>query len=296
MVFFGQLVISGLSLGMIYALVTLGFVLILKSTGEVFNIAQGQFVLIGGYLAYTFMITAHLPIWVSLLLAIAIAAVMGMLVERFAMRPLLGQEPVSMVMMTIALGAFLDGVVTVIWGGQYETYHEVMPAISIRLGELSVSSESLIGIIVSIVAVTILLLLLRFTKIGLAVRATAEDLRVVRVFGIKVTSVFSLSWIIAAITAVIAGVILGGISGVSIPMAEIGLKALVVALLGGVNSIEGAVVAGIILGILENIAAGYIDPLLPGGGVAQIFPFIVMIFVLVIKPNGLFGKTIVERI
>jgi branched-chain amino acid transport system permease protein len=295
MVFFTQLVISGFSLGMIYALVTLGFVLILKSS-EVFNIAQGQFVLIGGYLAYTFLITAHLPIWLSLVLAVAIAAVMGLLIERFALRPLLGQEAVSLVMMTIALGAFLDGVVTVIWGGQYKTYHEVMPAISLKVGELSVSSESLIGIIVSVLSVTILLLLFRFTKIGLAIRATAEDLRVVQVFGIKVTSIFSLSWIIASITAVVAGIILGGISGVSIPMADIGLKALVVALLGGVNSLGGAVVAGIILGVLENLAAGYIDPLLPGGGVAQIFPFIVMIIVLIFKPNGLFGKVSIERI
>lgn len=295
MVFFTQLIISGFSLGMIYALVTLGFVLILKSS-EVFNIAQGQFVLIGGYLAYTFMVTAQLPIWLSLLLAVAIAAVLGLLIERFAMRPLLGQAADSLVMMTIALGVFLDGIVTVIWGGQYKTYHEVLPAISLKLGELSVSSESLIGIIVSVLSVTILLLLFRFTKIGLAIRATAEDLRVVQVFGIKVTSIFSLSWIIASITAVIAGVILGGISGVSIPMADIGLKALVVALLGGVNSIGGAVVAGIILGVLENLAAGYIDPLLPGGGVAQIFPFIVMIIVLVFKPNGLFGKVRIERI
>jgi branched-chain amino acid transport system permease protein len=295
MVFFTQLVISGFSLGMIYALVTLGFVLILKSS-EVFNIAQGQFVLIGGYLAYTFMVTAQLPIWISLLLAVAIAAVLGLLIERFAMRPLLGQAADSLVMMTIALGVFLDGIVTVIWGGQYKTYHEVLPAISLKVGELSVSSESLIGIIVSVLSVTILLTLFRFTKIGLAIRATAEDLRVVQVFGIKVTSIFSLSWIIASITAVIAGVILGGISGVSIPMADIGLKALVVALLGGVNSIGGAVVAGIILGVLENLAAGYIDPLLPGGGVAQIFPFIVMIIVLVFKPNGLFGKVRIERI
>jgi branched-chain amino acid transport system permease protein len=295
MVFFTQLVISGFSLGMIYALVTLGFVLILKSS-EVFNIAQGQFVLIGGYLAYTFMVTAQLPVWLSLLLAVAIAAVLGLLVERFALRPLLGQAADSLVMMTIALGVFLDGVVTVIWGGQYKTYHEVLPAISLKIGQLSVSSESLIGIIVSVLSVAILLLLFRFTKIGLAIRATAEDLRVVQVFGIKVTSIFSLSWIIASITAVIAGIILGGISGVSIPMADIGLKALVVALLGGVNSIGGAVVAGIILGVLENLAAGYIDPLLPGGGVAQIFPFIVMIIVLVLKPNGLFGKVRIERI
>jgi branched-chain amino acid transport system permease protein len=295
MVFFGQLVISGFSLGMIYALIAIGFVLILKCSNA-FNIAQGQFVLIGGYLAYTFLITFHMEFWLALLAAIIAAIIMGIVIERFTMRPLVGQPVISLVMMTIALGALMNGVATLLWGGQYKTYHDVLPAISLKLGELSIASESLIGIIVSVLIVAVILIVFRFTKVGLAIRATAEDLQVVQVFGVKVNTVYMLTWVISAITGVIAGIILGGISGVMIPLGDVGLKALVVALLGGVTSIQGAVVAGILLGVLENIAAGYIDPLLPGGGVSQIFPYVIMMIVLIFRPNGLFGETRVERI
>jgi branched-chain amino acid transport system permease protein len=159
-----------------------------------------------------------------------------------------------------------------------------------------VPPESLIGLMVSVVSVALLMFLFHYTKIGLALRATAEDLQVVQSLGIRATTVYAVSWVIASVVGVIGGILLGGVSGVMIPLAEIGLKAFAVVLLGGVNSIGGAIVAGIILGVLENVAAGYLDPLLPGGGLAQIFPFIVMIIVLIFKPYGLFGMTRIERI
>jgi branched-chain amino acid transport system permease protein len=137
----------------------------------------------------------------------------------------------------------------------------------------------------------------RYTKIGLAMRATAEDLQVVQSAGIRATTVYAVSWVIASVVGVIGGILLGGVSGVMIPLAEVGLKAFAVVLLGGVNSIGGAIVAGIILGVLENVAAGYLDPLLPaGGGLAHVFPFIVMIIVLIFRPHGLFGLVTIERI
>jgi branched-chain amino acid transport system permease protein len=166
----------------------------------------------------------------------------------------------------------------------------------VTLGEISIPPESLIGLIVSVVAVVILMLLFRYTKIGLAMRATAEDLQVVQSVGIKATTVYAVSWVIASVVGVIGGILLGGVSGVMIPLAQIGLKAFAVVLLGGVNSIGGAIVAGIILGMLENVAAGYLDPILPGGGMAQVFPFAVMIIVLVFRPYGLFGLARIERI
>jgi branched-chain amino acid transport system permease protein len=150
---------------------------------------------------------------------------------------------------------------------------------------------------VSIAVVAILMLFFRYTKSGLAMMATAEDEQVVQSAGIKVTTVYAISWAIACIVGVIGGIILGGVSGVMIPLAEIGLKAFAVVLLGGVDSIGGAIVAGIILGVLENVAAGYLDPLLPaGGGLASVLPFIVMIIVLIFRPYGLFGLQRIERI
>jgi branched-chain amino acid transport system permease protein len=290
------LTVTGFALGMVYALIAVGFVIILKCS-KAFNIAQGHFVMIGGYLGYMFLITFHLPVWASLLMAVGVAAIMGLSIERLTLRPLVGQPVLAIIMMTIALGTILEGVATLVWGGEYKTYHGVLPTITLKVGELSVPPESLIGIIVSIVAVAALMLLFRYTKSGLAMKATAEDGQVVQTVGIKVTTVYALSWVIACILGVIAGILLGGVSGVMVPLANVGLKAFAVVLLGGIDSIGGAIIAGIILGVLENLAAGYLDPLLPGGGgLADVFPFIVMIIVLTIRPYGLFGLARIERI
>jgi branched-chain amino acid transport system permease protein len=296
MTFFLQLVVAGLALGMVYALVAIGFVIILKCS-DAFNIAQGHFVLLGGYLGYTFLVPFGLPIWATLLMAVGAAIIMGLLIERLALRPLVGQPVLAVIMMTIALATVLEGLVTLIWGGQYKAYHGMLPTLALKLGEISIPSETSIGLIVSIATVGILMLFFRYTKIGLAMRATAEDLQVVQSVGIRATTVYALSWVIACVVGVIGGILLGGVSGVMTPLAEVGLKAFAVVLLGGVNSIGGAIVAGIILGVLENVAAGYLDPLLPaGGGLAHVFPFIVMIIVLIFRPYGLFGLARIERI
>jgi branched-chain amino acid transport system permease protein len=296
MTFFLQLVVTGFSLGMIYALVAIGFVIILKCS-EVFNIAQGHFVMIGGYLGYTFLVPLGLPVWAAFLLAIGAAVIMGLLIERLTLRPLVGEPVLAVIMMTIALASVLEGLATLFWGGEYKAYHGVLPTVAVKLGEISIPSETSIGLIVSIATVAILMLFFRYTKIGLAMRATAEDEQVVRCAGIRATTVYAVSWVIACVVGVIGGILLGGVSGVMIPLAEVGLKAFAVVLLGGVNSIGGAIVAGIILGVLENIAAGYLDPLLPaGGGLAHVFPFIVMIIVLIFRPHGLFGLVTIERI
>ncbi len=295
MTFLLQLAVTGFALGMIYALVAIGFVIILKCS-DAFNLAQGHFVMIGGYLGYTFLVTFGLPIWATLILAIGVAVIMGLLIERLTLRPLMGQSDLAVIMMTIALFTVLEGLATLIWGGEYKTYHGLLPTLNFKLGQISIPPESLIGLLVSFFCVTLLLLLFRYTKIGLAMRATAEDLQVVQSVGIRATTVYAVSWVIACVVGVIGGILLGGVSGVTIHLSEIGLKAFAVVLLGGVNSIGGAIIAGIILGVLENVAAGYLDPLLPGGGLAQVFPFVVMIIVLIFKPHGLFGLVRIERI
>jgi branched-chain amino acid transport system permease protein len=295
MTFFLQLIVTGIAQGMVYALIAIGFVIILKCS-EVFNIAQGHFVLIGGYLGWTFLVPLGLPAWAALLAAIAVAVVMGLLIERLMLRPMVGQPVLAVVMMTIALSTVLGGLATLLWGAEYKAYHGLLPTITMKVGEISIPSESLIGLIVSIVCVALLMLLFRYTKIGLAMRATAEDLQVVQSMGIKATTVYAVSWIIASVVGVIGGILIGGVSGANMDLALIGLKAFAVVLLGGVNSIGGAILAGIILGMLENVAAGYLDPLLPGGGLAQVFPFFVMIIVLVFRPHGLFGLAHIERV
>lgn len=296
MTFFLQLFVTGLALGMMYALIAIGFVIIFKCSGA-FNIAQGQIVMIGAYLGYTFVVPLALPLWAAIIAAVAVAVVLGLVIERTTLRPLLGQDALAVVMMTIALAGVLDGIAILAWGGEYVTYHDVLPAITLQLGAVSVPPSSLLGLIVSIVVVAILMFIFRYTKIGLAMRATAEDEQVTRSLGIKATMVYALVWVIACVVGVLGGFLLGGVSGVSPPLAEVGLKALAVVILGGLDSVGGAIVAGIILGILENLAAGYLDPLMPsGGGLANVFPFIVMLAVLILKPHGLFGLKRIERV
>jgi len=292
---FLQTVISGFANGMVYALVATGLVIILKCS-EAFNIAQGHFVMIGGYLGWTFLVYFGLPIWASLLLAILTAVIMGLVIERLTLRPLVGQPVLAIIMMTIALSVVLEGLATLIWGGEYKSYHGVLPAVTLQLGELSIPSETTIMIIVSIVAVAVLMLFFRYTKSGLAMRATADDIQVVQSAGIRVTTVYALSWVIASVVGVIGGILLGGISGVMVSLSAVGIKAFAVVLLGGADSLKGAIVAGIILGVLENVSAGYLDPHLPAGNLATVFPFVVMLLVLVVRPYGLFGQVRIERI
>lgn len=296
MTFLLQLVITGISLGMVYALIALGFVIILKCS-KAFNIAQGQFVMIGGYLGYTFLVTLHFPVWAAIIAAILCAIIMGVLIERLVLRPLIGESALSIIMMTVALGTLLEGIATLAWGGEYKAYHGVLPTFTLKIGEISIPPESLIGIIVSIFTVAALLIIFRYTKIGLAMRATAENEQVVRVSGIKVTTVYAFSWIIACVVGVVSGILLGGVSGVMTGLAEAGMRSMAVVLLGGIDSIGGAIIAGVTLGILENVAAGYLDPLMPsGGGLASVFPFLVIIVVLIFRPHGLFGLARIERI
>jgi branched-chain amino acid transport system permease protein len=296
MTFFLQLAVSGLATGMVFALIAMGFVVILKCSGA-FNIAQGYLVMIGSYLGYSLLVTFQLPIWASLIGAVLVAIVLGMIIERFTIRPLLGKPVLAIIMMTIAMSSVLEGIATLVWGGQYKTYHNIIPSsFTLRFGDISLPPESLIGLIVSLLIVIILLLFFRYTKIGLAMRGTAEDEQIVRSMGIKVNMVYVVSWIIACITAFIAGILLGAVSGAFIPIATVGLEAFAVVLLGGIDSIVGAVVAGIIVGILQNLAAGYLDPLIPGGQFAGVFPFFVIIIVLIFRPYGLFGLKRIERI
>jgi branched-chain amino acid transport system permease protein len=296
MTFFIQLVVSGLSLGMVYALIAIGFVIILKCSNA-FNLAQGQFVMLGGYLGYTFLVVMHLPLWASVICAILVATLTGLIIERLALRPLIGKPVLAIVMMTIALAVVIEGIATLAWGGEFKTYYGSLPVINFKVGAISLPSETIIGLIVAAIVVVILMVIFRYTKIGLAMRATAEDEQVVRSSGIKVTMVYAFAWIIACIVGVVGGILLGAVSGVMTSLANIGWKALAVVILGGIDSIEGAILAGLILGVSENVASGYLDPLMPsGGGLANVFPFIIIVVVLIFRPYGLFGLKRIERI
>jgi len=296
MTFFLGLLVTGLCLGFIYALIALGFVIVFKCS-RVFNIAQGAFVLVGAYLGWWLLKEWRFSVWLCFVVAIAIAAIIGFLIERLVVRRLVGQPLLAAIMMTIALLGMIEGLVCLTWGGQFGSYDFALPVASISLGRLTIASEPLVALGVSVIVVVILALFFRYSKQGLAMRATAEDEQVAQSNGIRVNTVYTLAWVIASILGVIGGMFLGSMSGASLGLSITGLKALAIALLGGLDSIPGAIVAGIIIGCLENVSAGYLDPLLPsGGGLANVFPFIIMIIMLIFKPYGLFGLIKIERI
>jgi branched-chain amino acid transport system permease protein len=296
MTFFLGLLVTGLCLGFIYALIALGFVIVFKCS-RVFNIAQGAFVLVGAYLGWFLLKEWRISVWLCFLIAIAIAALIGFLIERLVVRRLIGQPLLAAIMMTIALLGMIEGLVCLIWGGQFGSYDFALPIASISFGKLTIASEPLVALGVSVTVVIILALFFRYSRQGLAMRATAEDEQVAQSNSVKVNTVYTLAWMIASILGVIGGMFLGSMSGASLGLSITGLKALAIALFGGLDSIPGAIVAGIIIGCLENVSAGYLDPLLPsGGGLASVFPFIIMIIMLIFKPYGLFGLIKIERI
>lgn len=296
MTFFLGLLVTGLCLGFIYALIALGFVIVFKCS-RVFNIAQGAFVLVGAYLGWWLLKEWRISVGLCFLIAIAIAAIIGYLIERLVVRRLVGQPLLAAIMMTIALLGMIEGLVCLIWGGQFGSYDFALPVASISFGKLTIASEPLIALGVSVIVVIILALFFRYSRQGLAMRATAEDEQAAQSNSVRVNTVYTLAWVIASILGVIGGMFLGSMSGASLGLSITGLKALAIALLGGLDSIPGAIVAGIIIGCLENVSAGYLDPLLPsGGGLASVFPFIIMIIMLIFKPYGLFGLVKIERI
>lgn len=296
MTFLFQMLISGINLGMIYALITIGLVMVFKCSG-VFNISHGGIILLGGYLGWSLLTQLNLPLWLSFLIAILIAVILGISIQHIALRPIIGRPVLIVVMMTIALLVFIEGLVVLIWKGDYVSYPQIFTVQSIVFKGISISMESVIGTCLSIIVLGLFLLFFQYSKYGLSMRAAAEDEQVVQSAGINVTVVYRLAWIISSIVAVIGGMLLGSISGVMLPMADIGLKALVIAMFGGLESIAGCIVAGLIIGIAENLACGYLDPLLPaGGGLANVFPFLVIMILLMLKPSGIFGLARIERI
>ncbi len=293
--FFLQLVINGLVVGSVYALVALGFVVIFKSTSVV-NFAQGEFLLLGAYISLAVVSQTSMPFWVAVVVTLLFSVALGMLIERLILRPMIGEPVISVIMVTLGLSSILKAVVQGIWGTDTRPFPEIFPSTPVQIGPLPVSQ----GYIYSVVCVAILLLLFtlffKYSRAGIAMRATAFSQQVAQSMGISVRRMFALAWAIAAVVSAIGGILLGGVrGGVDAALAAIGLKVIPVVILGGLDSILGAIVGGLIVGVLENLAGGYLDPLF-GGGVKEVAPFVVLVLILMIKPYGLFGKVHIDRV
>ena len=289
-----QVLVTGIATGGVYGLIALGFVLIFKATG-ILNLATGVFMTLGAFICLTLLTNLGLPFWLAFTATLGFAVILGLLVERFILRQLIGEPIISVIMVTIGLSSILHGLTHVIWSPDYRSFPEIFPPEPLDLGFAVVPSGLLWGFIFAAVATILFILIFKYTRIGVAMRATASDQQAAQSMGISVRWIFALSWSFGAVAAFIGGIVIGNISGISIYLGDIGLKVLAVIILGGLDSIGGAILGGLIIGILENLAGLYLDPLV-GGGVKGVAPFLILVLIIMIRPYGLFGKKIIERV
>jgi branched-chain amino acid transport system permease protein len=226
---------------------------------------------------------------------IAFALIIGWLIERFALRPLIAQPILSLITVTLGLAYFIEGVVFFVWPWSVDALPQLFPKNPIHIFNAVVSQEYLWVFIISLVVFVLLSLFFKYHRMGIAMRATADDQMAVQACGIPVTIIFSRSWMFACVVAAVGGVLVSSIGGITHGLVETGLKSFSVVILGGLDSFPGAMVAGPIIGLAENLGGGYLTPFL-WAGVKDIIPFIIIIIVMIIKPYGLFGEVRIERI
>ena len=289
-----QFLITGISVGMVYALIALGFALIWKSS-SVANLALGQIVLVSSWFTYAMLVQAQFPLWLAFPLVILFALALGWIIERFALRPLIAQPILALITVTLGIGYFIEGVVTFIWPRSVGALPRLFPREVIHIGPAVVSQEYVWVVGICLLVFALLTLFFRYHKMGIAMRATADDQMAVQACGIPVTAVFSRSWMFACVVAAIGGILISSIGGITHGLVQTGLKAFSVVILGGLDSFIGAIIAGPIIGLCESLGGGYLTPFL-WAGVKDIIPFIIIIIVMVIKPYGLFGEVRIERI
>jgi branched-chain amino acid transport system permease protein len=285
----------GLANGCIYSLVAIGFVLIYKSSG-ILNFAQGAILILCAYIFYFFSIQMGLPVPLAIFLALVCGALLGYGIERFFLDRLIGQPILAIIILTLAFSELLKGTMYLAWGTDLVSAPRLFPQGNINFMDLATIDYSRLAfIIITFALVGLFALFYNKSRIGLAMKATADDTIAAANVGIKVRKVFAVTWIISCITAAAGGILVTDVMGIHYHVAEIGFKAMTVALVGGLESLMGIIVIGPILGVVEFLAAAYLDPLV-GGGMRDLAPFIILLLVLIIRPYGAFGWKRIERI
>jgi branched-chain amino acid transport system permease protein len=297
-----QTLLNGLANGALYAVIAAGFVLVYRATG-VTNFAISEFLLIGAYLTYT--LSLFLPVLLAILLALPLAFIFGVLIERGFVRPLLGRNVVAVIMATIGLAATLDGAALIVWGpdqkamGAADISHlpKELPNLAFNMGGVFLSSKAVWSLILALPLAVFLIAMLKYTRYGILLRAVSESETAALALGINAPRVVAISWGISAMMAAIGGAFLAGAAGGGGPghhLILLGLVVFPVAILGGFDSVAGAVVAGLLIGLIEAFSQLYLETLLPG--ITQAIPFVIVLLVLMLRPYGLFGQHRIERV
>jgi branched-chain amino acid transport system permease protein len=292
-IFFAEVILGGLMAGVMYSMVALGFVLIFKASG-VFNFAQGVMVLFAA-LTLVGQIERGVPIWVALLTTTGVMIVLAFAIERVMLRPLVNQGPFTLLMATIGLTFFLEGVGELIWGSNVKKLDIGIPEHSFAVGGMLLNQFELFAAATAAILVTVLAVLSQKTTIGRALRAVADDHQAATAVGIPLKTIWVTVWSVAGIVALVAGIMWGVKSGVQFSLSLIALKALPVLILGGLTSIPGAIVGGLIIGVGEKVAEVYWGPVI-GGAIENWFAYVLAMIFLLCRPQGLFGEEIIERV
>jgi branched-chain amino acid transport system permease protein len=287
------LIVSGLSIGLMYSLIALGFVLVYKATDAI-NFAQGEFVMLAGFVA-ALALGDKMPVVAAVAIAVAVMVLFSFALERIVLRPLLGRPIVAVIMATIGLGAMLRGLPPITVGGETRAVSLPIGDTPIGFGPITLPPVQVLGVVVTLVFLAVFTWFFLKSRMGVAMRAVADNQQVAMAMGINVERYFALAWAMAGTVSALGGVIWGSMLGVDVHLALVGLKVFPVVILGGLDSIVGAVIGGLIVGVVESLAAGYLDPYV-GGGTKDFAPYVLMILMLMFKPYGMFGTHRIERV
>jgi branched-chain amino acid transport system permease protein len=291
---FLQLLVTGLMEGGLYALLAASIVLVYKST-QVASLAHGQMLAFGAIFFYLFLGPLDLPLVVAILFTFAASGLMGLGIERTTLRPLIGQPLFASFLVTFAVFMLFDGVFQLFIKGETVTLPPFLPKGTMYLGQIHVPKGQFWSFLAALILFGLLGLMFRYTKIGLGLRASAEDHQLAQSTGISVKQIFSVIWVLSAVVASISGIATANVTDIYYTLPQMGIKGLIVALFGGLESLPGALLGGLLLGILENISAGYLDPLV-GGGMKEVAAYVILLLILLIRPYGLLGLIRIERI
>jgi branched-chain amino acid transport system permease protein len=290
-----QLLVNGLIVGTLYGVVAMCFVLIYKAS-KVVNFAQGEFLLIGAWVCWFLLTRYQVPFYLGFLITLAFMMVLGLLVQVIVLRPMIGEPIISVIMATIGLSIFFQAMMKWMFGVFAQPFPQIFATQSIDILGLNVQTVYVMSMLVSLAVMAGFAYFFKFSRMGLAMRATAFDQQVAQSLGISVRQVFALSWAISAMVSAIAGVTVGIVNGVSSALSFFGIKVFPAVILGGLDSIVGAVLGGIMIGVLENFSHFVDRQYLDWGNLYEIVPFYVLIVILMIKPYGLFGTRDIERV
>ncbi|OXT00794.1 branched-chain amino acid ABC transporter permease [Notoacmeibacter marinus] len=290
-----QLLVNGVIVGMLYGIVAMCFVLIYKST-QVVNFAQGEFVVLGAWVCLSLVVSMGLPFWLAFLFSLVFMMVFGILVQVILLRPLVGEPVISVIMATIGLSIFMQATMNWIFGNNAVRFPQVFDQATVSIGGLNVETAYLMSLVLSLVVMGMFFWFFQYSRWGLAMRATAWNQQIAQSLGISVGRVFAMAWAISAVVSGIAGVVIGLVSAVSNSLAIIGIKVFPAVIVGGLDSIVGAIIGGLTIGILENLAEFVDGQYLQIGNMYSVAPFYVLLIILMIKPYGLFGTPDIERV